>query len=150
MTLHILEDNKTLFKYSIDDFKFTHYNTTNEDGTTNDGRQLSEKEKKNKIKESLKYIENLKATEGTIKNILDETEKEKEKENERAELHLFKIINDNKTLFKFSIGDSIFTHNNKDGRRLTEEEKNQIIKEKLFIMMTLKHGLNKINSSNII
>jgi hypothetical protein len=84
MTLYILEDSKTLFKYSIDDFKFTHYNTTNEDGTTNDGRQLSVKEKKNKIKESLKYIENLKATEGTLKNILDETEKEKEKEKDRV------------------------------------------------------------------
>ena len=67
MTFQIIEDNKTLFKYSIDDFKFTHYNTTNEDGTTNKGRQLSEKEKKNKIKESLKYIENLKATESTLK-----------------------------------------------------------------------------------
>jgi hypothetical protein len=72
MTLHILEDNKTLFKYSIDDFKFTHYNTTNEDGTTNDGRQLSEEEKNKKVNESLKYIENLKTIENKTKNILDE------------------------------------------------------------------------------
>jgi hypothetical protein len=80
MTIHILEDNKTLFKYSIDDLKFTHYNTTNEDGTTNDGRQLSEEEKKNKIKESLKYIENLKTIENKTKNILDEDLRKKSEE----------------------------------------------------------------------
>ena len=79
MSFNIIEDNETLFKYSIEDFKFTHFNTTNEDGTTNDGRKLSEEEKAEKVNESIKYIENLKATESTFKNIIDETEKKKEK-----------------------------------------------------------------------
>ena len=45
MEIKPLEDNETIFKYSIDGFNFTHYNTTNEDGTTNDGRKLTEEEK---------------------------------------------------------------------------------------------------------
>ena len=83
MNINIIEDNETLFKYSIEDFIITHFNTTNEDGTTNNGRKLTEEEKAEKINESFKYIENLKATESTFKNIIDETEKKKEEEKAR-------------------------------------------------------------------
>ena len=77
MNLQIIEDNETIFKYSIEDFKFTHFNTTNE------GQKLTEEEKAEKVNESLKYIENLKATESTFKNIIDETYKKKEEEKAR-------------------------------------------------------------------
>ena len=147
------EDIQNLPEIEEDEREFKFYITNK--------RKLSDIEKKQEINKSLKFIKCNEATEKIINIIKDETtndthkmealktlekeiKKNKEKENERAELHLLQIINDNKTLFKFRLGNTIFTHNNKDGRRLTEEEKNEIIKEKLFIMMTLKHGLIKI------
>lgn len=84
MSFNIIEDNETLFKYSIDDFKFTHFNTTNEDGTTNDGRKLTEEEKAEKVNESFKYIENLKATESTLNNILNEEQRKKNEEQKKS------------------------------------------------------------------